>query len=178
MIVFLIGYMGSGKSTIGEMVAKSLGISFLDMDSEIERDMGVSVSDIFAQKGEEYFRELETKLLFKISKQESNVIVASGGGTPCFNTNMETMNQNGITIYLKWSIELLVEILLDCRAERPLIKGLDKDELKVFVEKTFSQREHYYNKADVTVICDGKSDDEICNKVIDLVKNLSYQITK
>src|SRR3990167_8924111 len=110
MIIYLIGFMGSGKSSCGEKLAQELNIHFTDLDTELEKKTGLSVAELFTQKGEPWFREQEHSLLRQVSERDDQVI-ACGGGTPCFYDNMEFMNSHGITVYLKMSVKGLLERL-------------------------------------------------------------------
>jgi len=144
--IFLIGYMGAGKTTIGKEVAKRLGWSFVDMDSFIENRYHKTISQVFTEKGEEFFREIERNILQEVSQFE-NVVISTGGGVPCFFDNMDWMNRTGITVYLKMPVSELTQRLVDCKQERPLIKGKNKEELQQFVADTLAKREIWYNRA-------------------------------
>jgi shikimate kinase len=144
--IFLIGYMGSGKTTIGKLLAKQLGFTFLDMDAYIEEKYFKTISQIFATHGETYFREIERKCLHEVALFE-NTVIATGGGTPCFYDNMEVMNTAGTTVYLKYSAEELANRLSSAANKRPLIAEKKGDELLEFISKTLLTREVFYNKA-------------------------------
>ncbi len=150
MLVYLIGYMGSGKSTAGKKLAKMLGYKFIDIDNLIEEAQGVSISDIFATQGEEAFRKIEQEMLAS-TFELSNVIVATGGGAPCFYNNMAAMNQHGITIYIDMSPIALVNRLKGATEERPILKGKTEDELLVFIEAALKARLPFYTKCKTTV---------------------------
>jgi len=146
MIIFLIGFMGSGKSTLGKRLAKKIDYDFLDMDQVIMKDEGQTVSEIFETKGEAYFRQKETELLQQLNA-DSNQVVATGGGAPCFASNIDIMNQKGVTVYLKMSPACLAGRLYNARAVRPLIAHLNADELLGYIEIKLAEREPCYNKA-------------------------------
>lgn len=146
MPLFLIGYMGSGKSTLGRGVAAALGWRFIDTDKEIERREGMSVSEIFATRGEEAFRRMERDLIASVSPDEQ-VVVSTGGGAPCHFDNMERMNAAGVTVYLKIPAGALAHRLLASRTRRPLIDGKSPEELCAFVEEHLAMREPYYSRA-------------------------------
>ncbi len=156
--------MGCGKTTIGRPAAKRLGLRFLDMDAEIERLEGMPVSEIFAMKGEDYFREAERDLIRGLG-EEDNVLVATGGGAPCFHDNMEEMNRLGCTIYLCMSPEKLTTRLLPGQAKRPLVRGKSPEELTDFIRTSLGRREETYRKAKLTIDCDGVSDEYIANHI-------------
>ncbi|HEX5001402.1 MAG TPA: shikimate kinase [Bacteroidia bacterium] len=149
MMIFLIGFMGSGKTTVGKRLAKALAMEFVDLDELVEQSSGKSITQLF-EAGEKSFRVKETAVLKKTSSLQ-NVIVATGGGTPCFNENMTWMNRHGITIYIKMSTGSLYRRLSQAKEERPLVAGKKGDELKSFVEKVVAEREKYYIKALYTV---------------------------
>jgi shikimate kinase len=138
--------MGSGKSTLGHEFARRIRCRFIDMDQQLERDHKLSIPEIFKQFGEEQFRKWETDLLHRISKDE-NLVVATGGGLPCFQNNMELLNKSGITIYLKLSTDAIFDRLSRRRETRPLISNYNDDELKAYIQTSLSIREPFYLKA-------------------------------
>ncbi|TVQ08067.1 MAG: shikimate kinase [Bacteroidetes bacterium] len=146
MIIFLIGFMGSGKTTLGKRLAKKIDYRFTDMDHFLEEKEGMKVSEIFEQKGEKYFREMEKAFLESLEVEE-NVVIATGGGAPCWGQNMEIMNQKGVTVYLKMSPASLASRLEKARTIRPLIAGLEPEHLQHYIEKKLQEREPWYNKA-------------------------------
>jgi shikimate kinase len=149
-IVYIIGFMGSGKSTAGKKLASLLGWSFIDLDKKIEESAGMTISEIFAQHGETYFRNIESELL-KSLKSESDTVISTGGGTPCHADNMDFMLESGMTLYLKLTPGQLKNRLSESTAERPLIKGMDKDELLEFIKEKLVFRENWYNRAGIIV---------------------------
>lgn len=157
MKVFLIGYMGSGKTTIGRPLAKMLQMKFADMDSCIVEKYKMSVGEIFETKGEAAFRGIESEVLQELAA-EDNIVVSTGGGTPCFNNNMALMNRAGITVYLKVSPENLVRRLETGCDKRPLLRGKSRGELLEFVSEGIKKRDEFYSAAKLTVGCDGYSD--------------------
>lgn len=159
--IILIGYMGSGKSTIAKLLSKSMHYEFLDLDEIIEKEQNASVSAIFERKGEVYFRKLEHEVLKRILQSESNMVLSLGGGTPCFSNNQELLKQEDIdTIYLKTSIDKLYERLRTQKANRPLIANKSEDEMKEFIAKHLFERSFYYNQAKYIVTTDDKSPQE------------------
>jgi len=148
---FLVGYMGSGKTTVGRIVAKRLGYSFVDLDAKIEEKYFKSVSSIFSEMGEDQFRIIEKKCLHEVSEFEQTII-STGGGTPCFFDNMNYMNSLGNTIYLKFTSEELAQRLeLSAINKRPLIQNLKAHELVQFINEGLKIREPYYSKASITL---------------------------
>ncbi|MBD8348155.1 shikimate kinase [Dysgonomonas sp. HGC4] len=146
--IFLIGYMGVGKTTAGRELAKSLDLEFVDLDHFIQTRYSKTISQLFEQFGEEGFREIENKILKEVADFE-NVVISTGGGAPCFYDNMEIMNSAGTTIYLKASPELLSERLDLCKEKRPLIKDKNKEELLLFIKENLNRRESYYSRAKI-----------------------------
>lgn len=154
MKIFLIGFMGSGKTTIGRMLAGKLGYEFIDLDKWIESAEGRTIPEIFtdpARDGEAYFRELEHKYLQDLMIRWNDAVISTGGGTPCFNDNMELMNADGVTIYLKLTPAMLTDRLKAAKTPRPLIAGKTEEELLDYITCTLAQREPYYSKANVVV---------------------------
>jgi len=150
MKIFLIGFMGSGKTTAGEKLARILSYSYLDLDEFIENQEQTSIRNIFEEKGEAYFREQESKYLREISINDNSVI-STGGGVPCFFDNMDYMNKAGLTVYLKMKPEQLASRLKNGREERPLIKDKDEQELLQYIADKLSEREKHYQKARLIV---------------------------
>ena len=148
--IILIGYMGAGKTTIGKALSKELGIIFYDLDWYIESRMRKTVSEIFAERGEEGFRKIEYNMLHEVAEFE-DVIISCGGGTPCFFDNMDYLNQQGQVVYLKAEPEVLYKHLQMGKVERPLIKGKSHDELLTFIREQLEKREPFYSKARYTL---------------------------
>lgn len=150
MKVFLIGFMGSGKTTIGKKLANYLKYEFIDLDKLIESKAGMSIVSYFELHGEGAFRELEQDILQKTEFPE-NVIIATGGGAPCFGDNMEWMNKSGLVAYLSLSPKALASRLEHSKTDRPLIRHLKGDELIDFISTKLQDREVFYNKAKYVV---------------------------
>lgn len=168
MIVFLVGYMGSGKSTIGKKIAKLLQYEFIDLDDYIQEKEQQSVASIFKTKGEIYFRKQETHYLKQLL-QSTKTVISLGGGTPCYGTNMQLIANanNAVSIYLKASISTLVNRLNKEKAHRPLINHLNnKEDLQEFVGKHLFERAPYYNKSKVTITTDDKLVEEIVKQIV------------
>lgn len=140
--------MGAGKTTVGRALSKRTGLSFIDLDYYIEGRYRKTVSQIFAEKGEEGFRKIERNLLHEVAAFE-DVLVSTGGGTPCFFDNMDYMNACGATIYLKVSVEELARRLEVCKRTRPVLRGRSGEELRDFIAESLDRREPYYGKASV-----------------------------
>ncbi|MFT5858795.1 MAG: shikimate kinase [Flavobacteriaceae bacterium] len=148
--VILIGFMGSGKTTLGKEVAKRMGIPFIDSDQEIETHFKKSIGDIFTENGESFFRTLETEYIEALDLRD-DFVLATGGGMPCFGRNMELLNELGTTFYLNLSAKELEHRLYNAKTPRPLIEGLDEDELLPFIEERLNRREEYYRQSTVNL---------------------------
>lgn len=144
--IFLIGFMGSGKSTLGAQLARRLDYQFVDMDQLIEDTAEMSIPEIFDEHGEKVFRKWEHDILRELCQGE-NMVVSTGGGVPCHSGLMDLMNSKGTTIYLKLSPEALLSRLMRSRTERPLIKGKSERELREFIKSKLKEREEFYLKA-------------------------------
>jgi shikimate kinase len=148
--IILVGYMGSGKTTVGKALSKETGMMFYDLDWYIESRMRKSVSQIFAEKGEEGFRKIEYNMLHEVAEFE-DVIISCGGGTPCFFDNMDYLNQQGDVVYLKATPETLYKHLLMAKVERPLLKGKSPEELIDYITEHLKERAPFYEKAKYTL---------------------------
>ena len=138
--------MGAGKTTVGKELAKALGVTFYDLDWYIETRMRKTVSQIFAERGEEGFRQIEHNMLHEVAEFE-DVIISCGGGTPCFFDNMDYLNQQGDVVYLKATPETLYKHLLMAKVERPLLKDKTPEELIAYITEHLKEREPFYGKA-------------------------------
>jgi len=156
MKYFLIGFMGSGKSLIGEKLSEKLNLKYIDLDNFIEKSENRTISDIFNNTGEAYFRELEERYLTEIIK-EDNILVSTGGGTPTFNNLIDTMNDNGETIYLECSSEILYKRLQKGKENRPMISELSDKSLRRYIENKLSDRKFFYHKATHTICSDNRN---------------------
>ncbi len=144
--IILIGYMGAGKTTLGKRLSKALGLTFFDLDWYIENRFCKTISELFAERGEEGFRKIEQSMLHEVAEFE-DVIISAGGGTPCFFDNMEYMNRQAETVYLKAAPEVLSRHLKMGKQKRPLLAGKSDEELTRFIEDSLRQREPYYTQA-------------------------------
>jgi shikimate kinase len=150
MKIYLVGYMGCGKSTLGRRLAEHAGLQFIDMDNYIEARNCKTVPQIFAEYGEKGFRQKERKALEELS-EFTGVVIATGGGAPCFFNNMDLMNRTGNTIFLNIDPQILASRLMKSKTERPLIKGKSKKELMNFIDETLRKRNPYYKQAKIQV---------------------------
>lgn len=145
-LIFLVGFMGCGKTTLGKKLANRLGFEFMDLDHALEAKEGMTIAEYFSQYGEVKFREEESNLL-KQMDYPKNAIVSTGGGLPCFFDNMDWMNSHGRTFYVKLSPKALAERLDKGKTTRPVLQGKTGDELVAFIEEKLSEREPFYSKA-------------------------------
>jgi shikimate kinase len=152
MKVYLVGLAGSGKTTLGKVLAEKLHIPFIDLDSEIEAREGVSIYEIFKKQGEDYFRKVEAALLEDLSSAHADFVMATGGGTPVFHNNMEKMNADGQTVFLDVPVNEITKRVLQSNLEdRPLLAGLGRDALKDKIQFLRTQRISFYSKATITL---------------------------
>jgi shikimate kinase len=149
----LLGYMGSGKSTLGKPLARELGVQFFDLDRYLEDRFHTTVPKLFAEKGEEGFRDVERRMLHEVAEFE-DVVIACGGGTPCFFDNMDYMNLQGETVFLKAETHVLQAHLMMGKTQRPLIQGKSPEELTNYINESLEQRVPFYSKAKHTVSID------------------------
>ena len=171
MKIFLIGYMGCGKSSLGRKLAKAGGMEFMDMDSIIEQREGASISDIFHYQGEEYFRDAERALIEELGTAEGDMVISTGGGAPAWQNNMELMNSLGATIYLRRTAQQIASRLSPHgRQKRPKLRGLNDEELVAFMTTNMAEREPFYSKAKYCVDCAERSDAELIDYILQIVK--------
>ncbi|MBR9854594.1 MAG: shikimate kinase [Algicola sp.] len=170
MKLVLLGYMASGKSTVGRLLARHLEIKFIDLDDYIEEHQKKSIKNIFSEDGEIFFRKLEHQLLSEVLGKDESIILSTGGGTPCYGNNMETiLNKSDHSIYLNLSIPNLVERIAKGKAKRPLVKNIDDAELPEFVGKHLFERRPYYALAKHILDCNGDGPETTTKKIIALL---------
>jgi shikimate kinase len=165
MKIFLMGFMGSGKSYWGRMLSQKLQVPYFDLDEQIVNAGGKSINEIFESNGEEYFRLLEKDTLHIITESHDSMVMACGGGTPCYFNNIEYMNREGTTVWLDVPMQVLYERLIRERSRRPLLKDLSDDQVRSFIIKKFSDRKIYYEQADIIVNEDPILLDSLIEKV-------------
>lgn len=151
MRIFLIGYMGSGKTHWGKQVAERLQLPFYDLDEVIIQSEQKSVNDIFAASGEEYFRVKEKDMLEKLVEENESMVLSTGGGTPCFFNNIDLMKKYGTVVWLNTHVDILLNRLIKERMHRPLLKGISDQDLKIFIIRKLNERRMYYEQADVII---------------------------
>ncbi|MFT7588404.1 MAG: shikimate kinase [Limisphaerales bacterium] len=163
--IYLMGFMGCGKTTLGKKLARRAGLDFYDLDDLIEEKKGLSVPEVFAEYGESYFRDIEKETLEE-TESLGNVLIALGGGTPCFSSNMDWIKENGISIYLKLPEAMLYGRLKMLRKGRPLLEGMDDLALKEYIKEALSRRTPFYDRADYIINPTKTKEQEI----VDLIK--------
>jgi len=170
--VFLTGYMGSGKTTIGLLLSKHLSLPFIDLDNEVEEDEKMAISEIFKKKGEDYFRNKESNMLKKIIKNNDAAVIALGGGSISDSNNLNAVKIDGLLIYLETSASTIVERIKNEAAERPLLAQYTTDDAFLnFIEHHLNSRLINYQKADITIDTNGKNRDQILSELIAIVNS-------
>jgi len=166
MKIVLLGYMASGKSTIGREISKKLDMKFIDLDDYISKREKRSISEIFKVEGEIYFRRIESLYLGEILNSKDSFILSLGGGTPCYSNNMELiLNSEASSIYIKAGIKTLVSRLIAEKNKRPLVADLEDDKLIEFVAKHLFERRFFYEQASITINTEDKSTEEITTEI-------------
>jgi shikimate kinase len=166
MQIVLLGYMASGKSTIGKLLSLHTKFPFLDLDEYISKKEKLSIPEIFAQKGEIYFRKKEHDYLKEVLENKQNIIISLGGGTPCYANNMDFIQQkNSLSIYLKASILTLTERIMKHKESRPLVSFLADEQVPEFIAKHLFERRFFYEQANKTIVIDNKSESEIVREI-------------
>ncbi len=171
MNIVLLGYMASGKSIIAKELAKKTNEDFIDLDTYIEEKENLKISEIFKNKGEIYFRKIETSYLKEILNKKNGIILAVGGGTPCYANNMQIILKNSISIYLKASTDTIYNRILSEKNKRPLVKEISNEKLKEFISKHIFERNNFYNKATVIISVNDKSIQEIISEILLQISN-------
>lgn len=167
--LFLIGYMGCGKSTVGRKLARRLDVPFVDTDAAVEEREGATVADLFRYEGEERFRAIEREVLERTIATEAAAVVSTGGGLPIWRDNMARLNEAGTTVYLRRSAENIASRLSPYgRRKRPRLSGLNDAELLDFMRRDMAEREPFYAAARCTIDCDALTDDEILERIVAL----------
>ena len=151
MRIFLIGFMGAGKTHWGKQVASRMGLPFHDLDELVVAQEGRSIADIFTENGEEYFRLAEKQMLEELVERQDSMIISCGGGTPCFFNNIDFMKRHGIVVWLNTHVEVILQRLLRERMHRPLLKDIRDEDLRNHIVRKLNERRMYYEQADVII---------------------------
>lgn len=166
-LIFLVGYMGCGKSTLGRRLARRLGVPFVDTDARVEEREGATVSDLFRYEGEQRFREIEREVLDAAIAGNDSAVISTGGGLPVWGDNMARMNAAGCTVYLRRSAENIAGRLSPYgRRKRPRLQGLNDEELVAFMTRDMASREPFYSRAKLILACDSLPDDELVERIV------------
>lgn len=169
-MIFLVGYMGSGKSTIGKQLATEIKKDFIDFDDYLEAKEGASISEIFKNKGEIYFRKAEAEHLATLLQENKDAVIALGGGTPCYGTNMNSiLEKTDKVFYINVNVPNLTFRLEKEKAHRPVIAHLSHEELMEFVGKHLFERNAFYQKAPYTINANNKSVKEVITMIVELL---------
>lgn len=175
--IFIVGHSACGKSTFGRLIARQLNMSFIDLDHYIRQRFQATVEQIFARAGEEGFRKVESALL-REAGQRNRIVMACGGGTPCFHDNMDYMNAQGMTIWLKASEEAIAERLENSRTVRPLFAGLSGVQLREKIRHNLAERTPYYSKAVWHLLNDdGRTKElawDVANRIMETLQRHQY----
>jgi shikimate kinase len=175
-LLFLVGYAGSGKSSLGRRLARRLRCRFVDTDTLVEQQVGATIADIFYYEGEEYFRRAERRALESLANVDGNVVVATGGGMPTWSDNMAWMNDHGTTIYISRSCEHILSRLTDYgREKRPMFRGKSDEELVAFMHAQMAEREVFYSGAKMRVECDTMSDDAVVEYIVNKIDTNNHE---
>ena len=169
--IFLTGYMGAGKTTLGKAFARKMNVPFVDLDWYIEERFHKTVQQLFSERGEQGFRELEQKMLHEVAEFE-NVVISCGGGTPCFFDNIDYMNRQGKVVYLKASPEVLYEHLKMGKSVRPLLLNKTPEQVREFIVEQLAHREQFYSKADYTLDINLLDNHDKINITVDKLQKL------
>lgn len=176
MLIFLVGYAGSGKSSMGRRLARRLGVPFVDTDQRVEASEGASVADIFHYQGEEYFRRLEREVIEQIVDESIHAVVSTGGGLPTWKDNMAWMNSRGVTVYLRRSAEQIIARMSPYgREKRPMFRGKSDAELLEFMRMQMTEREPFYAQAKLRVECDKMSDDTVVEYIVNQLDTNNHE---
>jgi shikimate kinase len=167
MIISLVGYMGSGKTHISKILSEKLNFKFIDLDKEIFQRSKLTIPEIFEKKGELYFRKLERETLEEILATEKDIVLSLGGGTPVYYNNMEIINNNSKSIFLKASINTLSERLSKQKEKRPLIARISDENLPEFIAKHLFERNQFYSKAQFSITTDNREPEDIVDEIIE-----------
>lgn len=163
--IFLIGFMGCGKTHWGRLLSQKLGVPFFDLDKQIEEKEGKTINELFAAEGEEYFRLLEKDVLHLVTESHESFVMATGGGTPCYYNTIDYMKKQGIVVWIYCTVDCLFNRLKEEKEKRPLIKDLTDDQLHSYIVKKYADRKIYYEQATVAVVEDNLNIETIINKI-------------
>ena len=176
MVISLIGYMGSGKSLITNILKDRKKIKKIDLDNELSSEIGLSIPEIFQKKGELFFRKKEKEILERVLDSQEDIVLSLGGGTPCYYNNIDLINERSVSVYLVTNVNTLVKNLLYEREKRPLIAGIKEEELPDFIGQHLMERNRYYSKAKVAIMVNDWDLDKIVSGILTEIEKLGYEI--
>ena len=171
ILIFLTGYMGAGKTTLGKAFARKLNLPFVDLDWYMEERFHKTVGELFVERGEAGFRELEKNMLHEVGAFE-DVVISTGGGAPCFFDNMDFMNRNGKTVFLNVHPDVLFRRLRVAKQQRPILQGKQDDELKEFIIRALEKRTPFYSQAQYVFNADELEDRSQIEKSVEKLRDL------
>ncbi|MGE0078993.1 MAG: shikimate kinase [Bacteroidales bacterium] len=174
MKIYLIGFMASGKTTVGKELSNALGYKFIDLDEYIETKHKREIKQIFEIQGEEYFRIVESEALKEVSAFDGDFVISSGGGTSCFYNSIDFMNNNGMTIYLRMEVATLVARSIDSNANRPLLFGKTNEELSDYIIRVLDERRKFYEKAQVIVDADKLNPQDLAKTLKEIIQGETH----
>lgn len=172
MIISLMGYMGSGKTLVSKELSVLNNFKIFDLDTEISKQNNHSITEIFKEKGEIFFRKIEKEVLEKILSTEKNIILSLGGGTPCYYNNIDSINEKTISVFLKTNVKTLAQRLSSEKDKRPLIQNISNEDLPEFIAKHLFERNPFYNQAKITINTDNLSAREIAEEILTQIKQI------
>jgi shikimate kinase len=170
MTISLMGYMGSGKTLVSKELSILNNFKIFDLDTEISKQNNRSITEIFKEKGEIFFRKTEKEVLEKILSSEKNIILSLGGGTPCYYNNIDSINEKTISVFLKTNVKTLAQRLSSEKDKRPLIQNISNEDLPEFIAKHLFERNPFYNQAKITINTDNLSTKEIAEEILTQIK--------
>lgn len=173
MRIFLVGFMFSGKSTVGKLLAKSMGYEHIDTDHMFESLYNISINNFFEKYGQDLFRELEHKLLLTLIEKD-NIIISTGGGLPCFHNNMELIKQNGISIHINMSLKSIIHRQKSSKKNRPLLKNKSQEEIEIFLQDLLAKRIDIYNQSNIIIKGEDLNIKELKEKILTLSNNFQF----
>ena len=172
MTISLMGYMGSGKTLVSKELNILNNFKIFDLDTEISKQNNRSITEIFKEKGEIFFRKTEKEVLEKILSSEKNIILSLGGGTPCYYNNIDSINEKTISVFLKTNVKNLAQRLSSEKDKRPLIQNISNEDLPEFIAKHLFERNPFYNQAKITINTDNLSAIEIAEEILTQIKQI------
>ena len=170
MKVYLIGFMASGKTTVGKELSSALGYKFIDLDEYIETKHRKTIKQIFEINGEDYFRIIEQEALKEVASFDGDFVISSGGGTSCFYNSIDFMNRTGMTVYLRMEVSSLVSRLIHAKINRPLLWGKTKEELNDYIIRVLDERKKFYEKAQIVVDADHLNPQDLSKTIKEIIR--------